>query len=144
MEMFEVTDKLTMEKIRKFDENRGIFYRFQNPRYEIEGEYTQSWGMIYSTAEEAIENAEEDGLDEDEAVLPGKSCFDCFKEVTLYWDQFCNSDVLLVFEGEDTGVEGHDGERVAEYIAPVAVFSMQDVVEFYNEHEEEIREYSYM
>lgn len=141
--VFEANSKLKMEEIRKFDENRGIFYRFQNPRYAIEGEYTQSWGMIFSSAEEARESAEEWGLEEDEAVLPGKSCFKYFAEASKYWDQFSDSDVLLVFEGTDTGVEGHDGEWVAEYEAPVAVYSMEDVVNFYEKNEEELKEYEY-
>lgn len=87
--------------------------------------------MIFSSAEEARECAEEWGMDEDEAVLPGKSCGFTLKEVMRWADQFGYDDVLLIFEGVDTGVSGHDGECVAEYIAPVAVFSMQDVVEYY-------------
>lgn len=133
--VFEVNSKLTKELIEKYDDDRGIFYRFQNPAYAIEGEYTQSWGMIFSSPEEAIADAEWEGWENPEdAVLPGKSCWDTFQHLmrtdTIF--QFSDSDVLLVFEGCDTGAEGHDGEYVAEYIAPVAVFSMQDVIEFYN------------
>lgn len=129
--MFEVNSKLTKELVEKFDEDRGIFYRFQNPNFEIEGEYTQSWGMIFSSAEEAKECAEEWGYDEEDAVLPGKSCMDTFEGIIGFIDEFSYEDVLLVFEGEDTYVEGHDGEYVAEYLKPVAVFSMDDVVKFY-------------
>lgn len=132
--MFKVNSKLAKELVEKFDEDRGIFYRFQNPKYAIEGEYTQSWGMIFSSAEEARECAEEWGMDEDEAVLPGKSCEYTFKGVMNYACQFGADDVLLVFEGIDTGVNGHDGEWVAEYVAPVAVFSMQDALEFFEKN----------
>lgn len=132
--MFKVDSKLSKELVEKFDEGRGIFYRFQNPNYEIEGEYAQSWGMIFSSAEEARECAEEWGMDEDEAVLPGKSCEYTFKDIMNWVCQFGANDVLLVFEGFDTGVYGHDGEWVAEYEAPVAVFSMQDALKFYKEN----------
>lgn len=129
--MFKVNSILTPELVEKFDQDRGIFYRFQNPNYEIEGEYMQSWGMIFSSAKEARECAEEWGMSEDEAVLPGKSCGFTFKEVMRWSEQFGDDDVLLAFEGVDTGVSGHDGEWVAEYIAPVAVFSKQDALEYY-------------
>lgn len=133
--VFKVNSKLTEELVEKFDDDRGIFYRFQNPAYAIEGEYMQSWGMIYPSAEEAIADAEWEGWENPEdAVLPGKSCWDTFRNLmsgnTIL--AFSNTDVILVFEGCDTGVEGHDGEYVAEYISPVAVFSMQDAIEFYN------------
>ena len=127
--MFKVTEKITLEKIKKFDSDRNIFYRFQNPAYEIYGEYTQSWGMIFSSAEEAMECAEEWGMTEEEAVLPGKSCMDTFEHIMSFSDQFSDNDVLLVFVGEDTYAEGHDGEYVAEYIESVAVYSMEDVLE---------------
>lgn len=131
--MFKVNSNLTREMVEKFDQDRGIFYRFQNPNYEIEGEYTQSWGMIFSSAEDARECAEEWGMDEDEAVLPGKSCMTTFQDIMSWSSQYDQeNDVLLVFEGIDTSVSGHDGEYVAEYIAPIAVFSIKDAVEYYN------------
>lgn len=130
--MFKVNTTPNMELIEKWDNDSGVFYRFQNPEYEIKGEYTQSWGMIFSSAEEARECAEEWGMDEDEAVLPGKSCWDTLKNL-MAGDlvcQFSDTDVVLVFKGVDTGAEGHDGEYVAEYIAPIAVLSIQDVLEY--------------
>lgn len=135
--MFKVDGKLTKEMVEKFDNDSNIFYRFQNPDYEIEGEYTESWGMIFSSAEEARECAEEWGLEEDEAVLPGKSCMDTFKGIMQFACQFSDNDVLLVFRGTDTYATGHDGEFVAEYEEPVAVFSMEDAVAFDNENEME-------
>lgn len=47
-------------------------------------------------------------------------------------DQFGDSFVLLAFKGRDTYVTGHDGEYVAEYISPVAIFGFEDALEFYN------------
>lgn len=109
----------------------SLNHRFQDPDYDIEGEYKQSWGMIYSSAEEARKCAEEEGMSEEEAVLPGKSCMNTFKGIMHFSERFCEDDVLLVFEGEDTYVSGHDEEYVAEYLAPVAVFSMKDALYFY-------------
>lgn len=131
--MFKINNKLNKEIIEKFDNDSGIFYRFQNPEYEIEGEYLQSWGTIFSSAEEARECAEEWGMAENDAVLPGKSCMSTFREIMAgHW--ICETgddDVLLVFEGIDTHISGHDGECVAEYIKPIAVFSLDDAIEFY-------------
>jgi len=129
--MFNVDSKLTAELIEKYDSDRNIFYRFQNPDYDIEGEYAQSWGMIFSSAEEARECAEEWGMDADDAVLPGKSCMDTFEGIMRFVCQFSDNDVLLVFRGYDTRETGHDGEFVAEYEEQIAVFSMEDVVGFY-------------
>lgn len=134
--MFKVNSKLTKEMIAKFDDDKNIFYRFQNPEYEIEGEYTQSWGVIFSSAKEARENAEEWGYEEDEAVLPGKSCMDTF-EGLMSGDwilQTGDNDVLLVFRGTDTYISGHDGEFVAEYEETVAVFSLEDAIQFYENY----------
>lgn len=135
--MFKVNNKLTKELVEKFDNDSSIFYRFQNPNFEIEGEYTQSWGMIFSSAKQARECAEEWGYTEDEAILPGKSCMNSFKGVMNFSEQFYDDDVLLVFKGQDTYVTGHDGEFVAEYEEPIAVFSMQDALEFYEKYYEE-------
>ena len=130
--VFEVTGRPNAEEIIKYTEMENIFFRFQNPCYAIEGEYTQSWGMIYSTAEEAIENCEDDGLTEDEAVLSGKSCMPTFHEIIHWGSQFNDDDVLLIFKGYDTYETGHDGEYVADYDETVAVWSVKDVFDFYN------------
>ena len=130
--MFEVNEKLTKERIELLDESDDIFYRWQNPEWEIEGEYTQSWGMLFSSAEEAREDSENWGISKDYAILPGKSCTKTFSSIMDWSDQFDNSFVLLVFKGRDTYVYGHAGEYVAEYISPVAIFSFEDALEFYN------------
>lgn len=129
--MFEVNGKITEELIEKFDEDSDIFYRFQNPKYEIEGEYRQSWGMIFSSEKQARECAEEWGMSEEDAVLPGKSCMDTFEGVMRFFDEFAPTDVLLIFKGKDTYVSGHDGEYVAEYLEPIMVFSREDALEYY-------------
>lgn len=124
--MFKVNGQPTQELIEKFNNDDNIFYRFQNPKFDLD-ENSESWGMIYGTREEAIENAENDGLTEDEAVLPGKSCMPTFEEILNWSPYFNNDDVLLVFEGRDTRVTGHDGEYVAYYWGEVATWSMEDV-----------------
>ena len=135
--------KLTMELIHKFDAKETAFYRFQNPEFEIKGEYEQSFGMIYGTAEEAIEecmNENDCSRDEAEeyAILPGKSCTNTFQEVTNYFSQFDEDAVLMVFNGWDLRVSGHDGESVAEFYEPIAIFSFEDAMNFYKENEDEI------
>lgn len=81
--MYKVNGQPTAEKIQKYNEDKNIWFRFQNPEYEITGEYTQSWGMIYSSAEEAMQAAEDEEWDNpEEAVLPGKSCMPEFEQIT--------------------------------------------------------------
>lgn len=74
---------------------------------------TQSWGMIYSTAEEAIESCEDDGLSEDEAVLDGKSCCSTAKELLSFSSYFNKDFRVLVVSGRSVGT-GHDGEDVVD------------------------------
>jgi hypothetical protein len=122
---YEITGEPTEELVEKFNKDNNIFFRFQNPEWELTPE-SKSWGMIYGSEEEALESAEEDGLTEEEAVLPGKSCMDTLQGLWNWADQFDNNNVVLVFEGDDTGVNGHDDEYVAEFIKPVAVWSIED------------------
>lgn len=132
--MFKVNAKLTQDLIDEFDSDDTIFYRFQNPNYAIEGDYTSSWGMIYESSEEARRSASEFNWDEEDAVLPGKSCMNTFENLMVgcWINQYdLETDVLLVFKGWNTGHTGHDGEFVAEYIEPVAVFSLKDACSFY-------------
>ena len=49
-----------------------------------------------------------------------------------YTSSFDEDYVLLVFDGVDTGVDGDDGEYVAEYVRPVAVWDFEDVREYAN------------
>lgn len=124
--MYTVTDKPTEKIVEKFNKDNHIFFRFQNPNWEL-NQNSKSWGMIYSSEEEAIECCEDDGLTEDEAVLPGKSCMNTLEGIWEWADRFnFDTDIVLVFEGDDTGVNGHDDEYVAEFIKPIAVWSIKD------------------
>lgn len=135
--IFEVTGKANAKDIVKYTDMENVWFRFQNPCNAIKGEYTQSWGMIYDSAEEAIENCEDDNLTEDEAVLSGKSCMPSLHEIMNWSQYYNNSDVLLIFKGYDTRETGHDGEYVAEYDELVAVWSMEDVIKFYTDNMED-------
>lgn len=132
---YKVDSKPTKELIEKFDNDNNTFYRFQEPERKLTSR-SKSWGMIYSSAKEAIRYCEEYGWTKEEAVLPGKSCMPTFKEIISgkWITQFNNEFVLLVFEGEDTGVTGHDGEYVAKYNKKVAVWNYEDVVEYAKEN----------
>lgn len=128
--MYTVTGKPTEEMVEKYSKDNSIFFRFQNPAWELT-KNSKSWGMTYGSEEEARECAEEFGLTEEEAVLPGKSCMDTLEGVWNWVDQFdWDNDVVLVFEGTDTGVSGHDDEWVAEFIRPVAVWKIEDVYNY--------------
>lgn len=129
--IYKITGKPTDEVVEKYDSDRNIFFRFQNPEWEL-NEDSKSWGMIFRSEEEALEDAEEYGFDEDTAVLPGKSCMNTLKGVWNWVDQFDDSYVVLAFEGSDTGVSGHDDEWVAEFIKPVAVWSIEDCFNYLN------------
>ena len=108
MSIYEVNNKPTIEKIEKYDSMNNVYYRFQMKDWEMG---TQSWGMIYSSAEEAIENCEDDGLTEDEAVLNGKSCCSTAKGLMNFICSFDKDFRVLVLDGNYVG-EGHDGEDV--------------------------------
>lgn len=110
MSLYEVNNKPSIEKIENYDNDNYIYYRFQMKDWEIG---TQSWGMIYNSAEEAIENCEDDGLTEDEAVLDGKSACFTAKELMDFVCQFDKDFRVLVLNGNRVG-EGHDGEDVIE------------------------------
>lgn len=57
-----------------------------------------------------------------------------FKQILNWIDRFSNDDVLLIFNGSDTGTTGHDGEYVAEFKNVVAVWSRQDVISYMKEN----------
>lgn len=110
MSIYEVNNKPTLEKIEKYNEDRYTFFRYQMKDWEM-GD--QSWGMIYSTAEEAIENCEDDGLTEDEAVLDGKSACNTAQELFGFSGMFDKDFRVLVVSGKSIGT-GHDGEEVVD------------------------------
>lgn len=110
MSIYEVNNKPTIDKIKKYDEERNIYYRFQMKDWEMG---TQSWGMIYNSAEEAIECCEDDGLTPEIAVLNGKSCCSTAKELSQFSSSFDSDFRVLVVEG-DWVAYGHDDEDVVD------------------------------
>lgn len=110
MSIYEVNNKPTVEKIEKYDDNSNVFYRFQMKDWEMG---TQSWGMIYSSAEEAMECCEDDGLTPDEAVLDGKSACSTAKELMNFVCNFDKDFRVIVLNGKNVGC-GHDGEDVVD------------------------------
>lgn len=110
MSIYEVNNKPTLEKVEKYNEDRYTFFRYQMKDWEMGN---QSWGMIYSTAEEAIENCEDDGLTEDEAVLDGKSACNTAQELFGFSGMFDKDFRVLVISGKNVGT-GHDGEEVVD------------------------------
>ncbi|KRU40030.1 hypothetical protein [Clostridium sporogenes] len=110
MSIYEINSQPTIEKVNNFDENSNVYYRFQMKDWEIG---TQSWGMIYGSAEEAIECCEDDGLTPETAVLNGKSCCSTAKELAELSSSFDKDFRILVVEGN--WIEyGHDDEDVVE------------------------------
>lgn len=134
--MFNVNGKPSKEKIEKYDDDRFVFYRFQKKEYEIEGEYTESWGMVFGSKQEAIDSTDDWDMEPDEMVLPGKSCMTTFKEILNWISEYSygNDYVLLVFNGSDTYATGHDGEYVAEYYDEIEAWDINDVSNYANEH----------
>lgn len=129
MTVYEVDNKPSLEKIEKFDRNDSTFYRFQNKDWEIG---TKSWGMIFSTEEEAIADAEQWGYTPEEAVLDGKSCCFTAKELWGYIDQFDKDYRILVVYGTSVG-EGHDGEDVVDICEIMEVWKYEDFVDYMQE-----------
>jgi len=114
MKIYTVNNKPTAEKITDYNYNSGVFFRIQDPDYEMG---TQSWGMIYSTPEEAIEDGS--------TVLEGKSCFRTARELNGYNGTFADNCVVLVFSGWDAGY-GHDGEDLADVDEILEIWNMQE------------------
>lgn len=118
-------DSCTPQAIEKIKEMSGkdgdprIFWRFHDPDRRM-SRRSKSWGMIYSSAAEAIA----DGSD----VLNGKSCADTPEELMRWKSCYDEDYVVVAFYGYDTGEIGHDGETVAEYIKKVATFRYTDFV----------------
>lgn len=124
MSLYEVNEKPTKENVEKYDEGRYTFYRFQYKDWEMG---TKSWGMIYSTEEEARED--------DCEILEGKSCCDTAKELVSYMSFFSDDFRVLVVEGDCIG-EGHDGESVVDISRIVEIWHFNDFIKFMDEIEE--------
>lgn len=122
MTIYKPNNKPTIKKINEYDQEYGVYYRFQFEDWEMG---TKSWGMIYSTEEEAREAYKEDGLDPDDAILNGKSCCSTFKELTNHDFSFGEGFVVLILSG-DYVEEGHDGEDVVDVDQILEIWSWED------------------
>jgi hypothetical protein len=115
----------TPEILRNLSDTKGVYFRFQAGWHEIG---KKSWGMIYTSEEEAIECCEDDGLTPETAVMPGKSCCPDALGLMEWKDYFDNDYVVIAFKGADTGVTGHDGEWVCDVLEVLKVFTYSDFV----------------
>ena len=110
MDIYEITGTPTIEKIEKYNESKDHFFRFQNKNWEM-GE--KSWGMIYSSEEEARADYEDMDLDPDDAVLEGKSACYTAEELLNFAGNFDNNFVVTILYGDSVGT-GHDDEEVVD------------------------------
>lgn len=127
--IYAVTHTLSKDLVDKLDNEPDVYYRFQDKNQKLTSR-SESWGMIYGSRQEARRAYKEEGLDPDDAVLPGKSCVSKLKDLDQWSPYYDNDYVILAFKGTDTGVVGHDGEIVATYHKKVATFSMEDYRKF--------------
>lgn len=100
--LHKITGEPTLKKLKRYDSEKNIYYRLQDPKYELG---TQSWGMIYSTPEEALEDGQ--------TVLNGKSCWSTTKEMLGYTGTADPDAVVLVVVGDWVEI-GHDDEDVVD------------------------------
>lgn len=125
MSIYEVNNKPTAEKIERYNEESNVYFRFQEKDWEMG---TQSWGMIYSSAEEAIECCEDDGLTPETAVLNGKSCCDTAQELMNFTQCFDRDFRVLVLTGSYVE-EGHDGESVVDVDEILEIWDYDDFID---------------
>lgn len=121
--VYKINGKPSVEKFQEYDYDDNMFYRFQNPTHEM-GE--ESWGMIYKTKEEAIE----DGCD----ILNGKSCCWNISDFTEYLQYYDNDYVVMVVKGSYVE-DGHDEEPVVDISEIVEIWDYDEFVETYQEYE---------
>jgi len=122
----------TAEKIESYNCNKNTFYRIQNTSHEIG---TQSWGMIYSTAEEAIEDGEE--------ILDGKSAFTKARSLYNYTGTFDDDCQVIIIKGWNIGT-GPDDEDLIDVEEVLETWSMDDfytIIEEMMEDEDVIDEW---
>ena len=122
--------KPTFDKIESYNRNKNTFYRIQDTTHEIG---TQSWGMIYSTAEEAIEDGEE--------VLEGKSAFTKARSLYNYTGTFDDECQVIVIKGYSIGT-GPDDEDLVDVEEILETWSQEDFYTIIEEmmEDEEISE----
>jgi hypothetical protein len=105
--------------LKELSEQENVFFRFHDPDRRLSNR-SKSWGMIFESEREALSCGS--------TVLEGKSCTETAEELMRWAGEFDNSYVIIVFEGQDTKEEGHDGEAVATYNKKIKCFSYQDFV----------------
>lgn len=132
MSIYEVNNKPTVEKINNYDGESNTYYRFQMKDWEMG---SQSWGMIYGSADEAIENCEDDGLTPSTAVLDGKSCCDTAKDLMSFVQNFDKDFRVLVLTGNYVE-EGHDGESVVDVDEILEIWDYDEFADLMLELEE--------
>lgn len=118
---YKVDSKPTMELIEKLNKDNNVYFRFQDPSIRLTYK-SKSWGMIYSSAKEALADGSE--------VLDGKSCMDTIEGVMSYVDAYDKDYVLMAFVGDYNGT-GSDGECVCKYNGKVAIFDFEEIYDFY-------------
>lgn len=124
MAIYEVNNIPTAEKIEEYNRDKNTFYRFQCKDWEMG---TKSWGMIYSTQEEAIEDGS--------TVLDGKSCCRTANELYRFKNEFDNDFHVLVVKGWYVE-EGHDGEDVVDIEEITEIWSREDFLNIVKEMRE--------
>lgn len=131
MSIYEVNGKPSKEKIEKYNEDRYTFFRFQNKDWKMGN---KSWGMIYSSEEEARECYEDDGFEcEDDAILDGKSACGNAEDLMNFCNCFDSNYRVLVINGSCVG-EGHDGEDVVDVDDVLEVWDSDEFIDFMNEN----------
>lgn len=129
--IYKVNGKPTKELVEKYNSDPYIFFRFQDPHQKLTSR-SCSWEMCYSSKIEAIRDYKETDRDPKDAILNGKSCMNTLEGLSNWSAQFDSGCVVLVFAGRDTGEYGHDGEWVAQYYNKIAVWGMDDALEYIN------------
>lgn len=116
MSKYEINNQPTVDKINEYDEDNRTYYRFQMKDWEMG---TQSWGMIYNTPEEAIEDGS--------TVLEGKSCCSTANQLWDFAQCFDKDFRVLVVKGSYVE-EGHDGEEVVEIDEIVEIWGFNEFI----------------
>ena len=118
-EIYKVNGVPNLEKINEYDEQSNIYYRFQCKNWEMG---TKSWGMVFTSEEDALENCEEWGMSPEDAILNGKSACSTANHL---WDfaQYFDKDFRVLVLNGDYVEEGHDGEDV---------ISVNDILEIWD------------
>jgi hypothetical protein len=114
---------------------KGYFFRYQDPKFINDlSQESKSWGMIYGSEEEALEDGSE--------VLEGKSCMTNPYQLWTGWGEyFQEDDVIMVFDGEDTGTIGHDEENVATFTSFIDAFNKEEIENFLYDNFEDFEDF---